>query len=116
MPLETLQENATLVSAFCTSAYNVLASDVSRAQYLLKTEHGIEALAEGEREKDMDLMVWVFETREEIEDADDETELSALLMQVQSDHKEMLNSISKCFEDGKYEEVKKHLEKTRYLE
>ena len=43
-------------------------------------EHGIEALTEGEREKDHGLMVWVFETRMEIEEADTIQELSAMLI------------------------------------
>ena len=53
---------------------------MTRAQYILKEEHGIEALLEGERERDQSLMEWVFETRMEIEDADTTEELSAMLM------------------------------------
>ena len=52
----------------------------------------------------------------EIEEADDEYELSALLMQVQAEHDEMLSKISAAFESTKFDEVKKHLEKTKYLE
>ena len=54
--------------------------DVSRAKYILSEEHGIEALAEGEREKDFELMEWVFETRMEIEEADSVEELSTMLI------------------------------------
>ena len=45
-----LQDNATQISAFCSTAYKVLQDDVSRAKYILEEEHGIEALKEGERE------------------------------------------------------------------
>ena len=68
------------MSAFCSIAYKTLQDDVSRAKYILSEEHGIEALAEGEREKDHDLMEWVFETRMEIEEAGSREELSAMLM------------------------------------
>ena len=79
---EAIQSNATEVSAFCSIAYKVLQDDVARAKYILEQEHGIQALAEGEREKDLDLMEWVFETRMEIEELDHTEELSAMLMQV----------------------------------
>ena len=75
-----LLDAATRVSAFCSTAYKVLEDDVSRAKYILKEEHGIDALTEGEREKDFELMTWVFETREEIEEADSIMELSAMRM------------------------------------
>lgn len=77
-----LLDSATQVSSFCSIAYKVLQDDVSRAKYILMQEHGIEALTEGEREKDHELMMWVFETREEIEDADTNEELSAMLMSI----------------------------------
>ena len=55
---------------------------MSRAKYILCEEHGIEALAEGEREKDFELMEWVFETRMEISELENELELTAMLNQV----------------------------------
>ena len=44
--------------------------DILRAQYILKTEYNIDALEEGEREKDPEVMEWVFETRMEIDEAE----------------------------------------------
>ena len=75
-------KNATKVSAYCSTAFKVLSDDVSRAKYILKQEHGIDALEEGEREKDQSLMEWVFETRMEIEQADSTMELAAMLIQI----------------------------------
>ena len=53
-------------------------NDILRAQYILKTEYNIDALEEGEREKDPEVMEWVFETRMEIDDAEVGMELSAI--------------------------------------
>ena len=44
----------------------------------MKTEYNIEALEEGEREKDPEVMEWVFETRMEIDEAEVGMELSAI--------------------------------------
>ena len=65
-----MPENATLVSSYCNNAYKVLKDDILRAQYILKTEYNIDALEEGEREKDPEVMEWVFETRMEIDEAE----------------------------------------------
>ena len=81
-----------------------------RAKYLLKEEHGIEALEEGEREKDMDLMEWVFETRMEIESADTNEELFEMLQNVEGDYARKIDEISRHFENGQYEEVKNELD------
>ena len=75
-----LPKNATFVSSFCSNAYKILQNDITRAQYILKSEHNIESLEEGEREKDPDVMEWVFETRMEIDEIEDELELSAMQM------------------------------------
>ena len=64
----------------------MLQDDITRAKYILSAEHGIEALSEGEREKDHELMMWVFDTRMEIEEADSTSELAAMLMAVQTDY------------------------------
>ena len=81
-----LLSQATDVSSFCSIAYKVLQDDITRAKYILSAEHGIEALSEGEREKDHELMMWVFDTRMEIEEADSTSELAAMLMAVQTDY------------------------------
>ena len=48
----------------------------------MKTEYNIEALEEGEREKDPEVMEWVFETRMEIDEAEVGMELSAIQTQI----------------------------------
>ena len=58
----------------------MLSDDVSRAKYILRQEYGIDALEEGEREKDQSLTEWVFETRMEIEQAESIMELAAMLI------------------------------------
>ena len=110
-----MQENANLVSAYCSDAYKTLTGDVTRAQYLLKVKYNIDSLVEGEREKDAALMEWVFETRMEIEEAD-EMELSTLLLQINTEQDDLVQYIAGNFGKGDLEEVKKSLEKTKYLE
>ena len=77
-----LQDNAKQVRSYCSNAYQILLNDITRAQYILKTEHNIEALAEESKEKDPEVMEWVFETRMEIDDADVGPELDAINMQI----------------------------------
>ena len=62
--------------------------------------HGIQALEEGEREKNLELMEWVFETRMEIEEADTSEELSAMLMTIETDYNVKIEQIATLFEAG----------------
>ena len=82
---------------------------------MLLENHGIQALEEGEREKDLELMEWVFETRMEIEETDTIEELSAMLMSSEHDYDAKIEEIAGLFEAGKYEEVKGQLDQTQYL-
>ena len=107
--------NATEVSAFCSIAYKVLQDDISRAKYILEEEHGIKALEEMVRETDHELMMWVFSTRMEIEDADSQQELAAMLMQIQSDYDAKIDLIASLFEQNNFEKVKGELDQTQYL-
>ena len=63
----------------------------------MKTEFNIDALEEGEREKDPEVMEWVFETRMEIDEAEVGTELSAIQMQIQNEYDELVQEISDLF-------------------
>ena len=110
-----LMDSANQVSAFCSTAFKVLQDDVSRAKYILEEEHGIQALTEGEREKDHELMEWVFEIRMDIEEADDQDELSMMLRQVESDYASKIDEIGRHFENKEFDKVKGELEQTQYL-
>ena len=61
-------------------------------------------------------MEWVFETRLEIDEADSTMELSAMLMQIQTEYDDKIAEIAKLFEEGEYEGVKKELDQTQYLQ
>ena len=61
-------------------------------------------------------MEWVFETRMEIDEADSTMELSAMLMQIQTEYDDKIAEIAKLFEEGEYEGVKKELDQTQYLQ
>ena len=63
----------------------------------MKTEFNIDALEEGEREKDPEVMEWVFETRMEIDEAEVGTELTAIQMQIQTEYDELVQEISDLF-------------------
>ena len=63
----------------------------------MKTEFNIDALEEGEREKDPEVMEWVFETRMEIDEAEVGTELTAIQMQIKTEYDELVQEISDLF-------------------
>ena len=88
---------------------------MSRAKYILSEEHGIDALAEMVREKDFEVMEWVFETRMEIEELEHELELTTMLGQIQNEYEEKIAEITNYFATGDHEKVKSELEKTQYL-
>ena len=107
---QALLDTATQVSSFCSNAYRTLQDDVSRAKYMLKEEHGIEALTEGEREKNHELMEWVFETRLEIEEAEEESELQAILLAIQTGYDDKIKIITQLFEQGEFDRIKDEID------
>ena len=60
--------------------------------------------------------MWVFETREEIEEADNEEELFAMQLQIQTLYDDKIAEIARRFEASDFEGVKELLEKTKYVE
>ena len=90
-------------------------NDIDRAQYLLKTEFGVDTFVESVREQNPELANWVFETRMEIEEADTLEELIAIQMSVQTQYDDKIENISSIFESGEYLKVKEELESTQYL-
>ena len=74
-------------------------NDIQRAQYLLEIEYKIKAWAEEEREQNMEMANWVFETRCEIEEAEEKEELLAIQMEIQSQYDEIVEDIATKFEE-----------------
>ena len=64
----------------------------------------------------METAMWVFETREEIEEADNEEELFAMQLQIQTLYDDKIAEIARRFEASDFEGVKELLEKTKYVE
>ncbi len=60
-------------------------------------------------------MMRIFETREEIEEAETNEELSMMLMQIQTEYDDKIRDIEKYFEEEQYENVKGQLDQTQYL-
>lgn len=90
-------------------------NDIDRAQYLLKTEYGVDSFDESVREQNPELANWVFETRMEIEEADSLDELMAIQMSVQTQYDDKIEKIASIFESGEHLKVKEELESTQYL-
>ena len=110
-----LVEGATTASAYTSNAYKTLMNDIDRAQYLLKTEYGVDSFDESVREQNPELANWVFETRMEIEEADSLDELMAIQMSVQTQYDDKIEKIASIFESGELLKVKEELESTQYL-
>ena len=83
---------------------------------MLQAVSGIDSFIEGEREQNLELAHEVFERRMEIDDADDDDELSAIECQVESEYKEKIDDISMLFDKQEFDRVKTILESTKYLE
>ena len=60
-------------------------------------------------------MEWVFETRMEIDELENEDELNVMLRQVQSDYETKIKEIQEFFNSNSFDMVKNELEKTQYL-
>ena len=89
----SLQEASTTVSAFASHAYEVLTNELERIVYLLKLK-GIDALSETSKASS-DLMMEVFEIRQDIDDATCESELLPLSIEMQTRYDDTVLSIKK---------------------
>ncbi len=89
--------------------------DILRAEYLLRTDYGVDSLDESKRETNAHLAQWVFQTREEIEDCQFEEDLLAMQVELETQYADIIKKLGFLFsEDQGYLSVKAELETTRY--
>ena len=89
--------------------------DILRAEYLLRTDFGVNSLDESKRETNANLAHWVFQTREEIEECETEEELLAMQIELETQYADIIKRIGQLFsEEQGYLKVKQELETTRY--
>jgi molecular chaperone HscB len=110
---DKLVESSTTYSSFINNGYYLLKNDLERAKYLLKM-HGYSVLEEDEKLTDMDLLMQIMETREEIEFANNQEELDIHKKVAQDTKTKLIKKISWLFSNEEYEAVKMRLIKLVY--
>lgn len=110
---DKLVKSSTTYSSFINNGYNLLKDDLERAKYLLE-RHGYTVLEEDETLTDMDLLMHIMETREEIEFANTQEELDIHKKLAQDMKTRLIKKISWLFKREEYDEVKARLVKLKY--
>jgi molecular chaperone HscB len=110
---DNLVKSSTTYSSFINNGYNLLKNDLERAKYLLE-RHGYSVLEEDETITDMDLLMHIMETREEIEFANTQEELDIHKKLAQNMKTKLIKKVSWYFKNEEYEAVKTRLVKLKY--
>ena len=83
---------------------------------MLKLKYNVDSLEDGSTQGSSSELNEIFEQRMEIEEADTEEELFAIQMQIQTQYDDEIKEMGECFERHEFDAVKKHLERTKYLD
>ncbi|KAI0125585.1 Fe-S protein assembly co-chaperone HscB [Xylariales sp. AK1849] len=97
---EHLKSRAQATSARINEAYKTLSSPLHRAQYLLSLRGLDVANDETAKVEDPELLMEVLEAREEIEDAQEESELEGLKTRNEGREQESVAELARCFAEG----------------
>ena len=89
---------------------------ITRSVYLLKIKAGITALAEEDKKVPYELMVEVFQIREEIDECVTEQDLHPLQMDIQQRFQDILEKIEERFSEEDYEGIPDLLTTAKYFE
>ncbi|KAI9715020.1 MAG: hypothetical protein M1812_006234 [Candelaria pacifica] len=101
------------ISANINSAYKTLQSPLSRATYLLQ-QQGIDIETEGVMEADKSLLTSILSAREEIEEAENETQIQDLKIENDERVRHCIQGIEDNIREGKWQDVAEWAVKLRY--
>lgn len=108
---------AEATSAHINAAYRTLADPLTRGQYLLREQHGIDLAGDestGAGNVEQEVLLAVMEAREEIESAKSEEELQELRKMNEERLEETVRRLGEAFERGDVEMAKREGVRLRY--
>ncbi|EEH10167.1 DnaJ domain-containing protein [Histoplasma capsulatum G186AR] len=111
------KQHAEALSARINEAYRALADPLSRAQYLLASQHGIDVTAEDgakDHPQDMETLMQVLEVQEIIEEAQDEVTVARLKDENEERIKGCVAALGRAFDHGDIEEARKECVRLRF--
>ncbi|PGH09604.1 Fe-S protein assembly co-chaperone HscB [Helicocarpus griseus UAMH5409] len=111
------KQRAEALSARINEAYRTLTDPLTRAQYILASQHGIDVTAEDgakDHPQDMETLMQVLEVQEMIEEAQDEITVARL----KDENEERINGcvaeLGAAFDQGNVEEARKECVRLRF--
>ncbi|OAX80901.1 Fe-S protein assembly co-chaperone HscB [Emergomyces africanus] len=111
------KQRAEALSARINEAYRTLADPLSRAQYLLASQHGIDVTAEDgakDHPQDIETLMQVLEVQETIEEAQDELVVARLKDENEERVKGCVAALGWALDQGHIEEARKECVKLRF--
>ncbi|KLJ12303.1 hypothetical protein EMPG_12646 [Blastomyces silverae] len=111
------KQRAEALSARINEAYRALSDPLSRAQYLLASQHGIDVTAEDgakDHPQDMETLMQVLEVQEIIEEAQDEIIVARLKDENEERIKGCVAALGNAFNQGGIEEARKQCVRLRF--
>ncbi|EEQ84798.1 hypothetical protein RJZ56_007304 [Blastomyces dermatitidis] len=111
------KQSAEALSARINEAYRALSDPLSRAQYLLASQHGIDVTAEDgakDHPQDMETLMQTLEVQEIIEEAQDEIIVARLKDENEERIKGCVTSLGNAFNQGDIEEARKQCVRLRF--
>ncbi|PGH35234.1 Fe-S protein assembly co-chaperone HscB [[Emmonsia] crescens] len=111
------KQRAEALSARINEAYRTLADPLSRAQYLLASQHGIDVTAEDgakDQPQDVETLMQVLEVQETIEEAQDEVIVARLKDENEERIKGCVAALGSALDQGDIEEARKECVRLRF--
>ncbi|KAL1958009.1 hypothetical protein VTO42DRAFT_5221 [Malbranchea cinnamomea] len=116
-PSGPAKERAEALSARINEAYRTLSDPLSRAQYLLAHNHGIDVMAEDGAQKhpqDADTLMQVLEAQEAIEEAEDEATIAELKSENGQRIDRCVAELGQAFDRGDVEQARDECVKLKF--